>query len=98
MLNFLNTSRTRKLSLILKTQTRCVLNGPKRNAWKITKKLRQDAEKLDWSGLEWPVAIKDIGIFEQNNSDYAVNVFAYDEKKDFFILSDTGTLKKGKRQ
>ncbi|KAM7358527.1 uncharacterized protein ACRADG_003468 isoform 2-T2 [Cochliomyia hominivorax] len=37
--------------------------------------------RLDFSGLEFPLPIKDISIFERNNPHISVNVFGYDESK-----------------
>ena len=45
--------------------------------------LRKLANNYDWSGLKFPVAIKDISIFEMNN-DISVNVLSV-EDKDVYI-------------
>ena len=48
----------------------------KRDLEKVSSKLKEDSENLDWSGLEFPVKVEDISIFEENNP-YGVNVFGY---------------------
>ena len=45
--------------------------------------LRQFADNYDWSGLEFPVSVKDIGMFEANNN-ISVNVLGL-EGKDIYI-------------
>ena len=45
--------------------------------------LRKFADNYDWSGLKFPVAIKDINVFEMNN-DISVNVLLV-ENKDIYI-------------
>jgi hypothetical protein len=45
---------------------------------RISKKLRVDAKKFDWTGIEFPVTLKQINLFEKNN-DFAVNVYGYEE-------------------
>ncbi len=45
---------------------------------RITKKLREQAEKYDWSGIAFPTKVKDIHIWEKNNHKF-INVFGYDE-------------------
>ena len=45
--------------------------------------LRKFANNYDWSGLKFPVLIKDINIFEMNN-DISVNVLSV-EDKDVYI-------------
>ena len=44
-------------------------------------KLKPFAERYNWRGLEFPVAFKEIGKFEKNNS--AVNVLFVSEKRVF---------------
>jgi hypothetical protein len=59
------------------------LHPVERDSERITKILRLQAEKLDWRGIEFPVAIngKDIDKFERNNADVSVNVYGYEKKK-----------------
>ena len=54
------------------------LNPVDNNPHRITKELREQAEKYDWEGIEFPVKVKDIHVWEKNN-DRFVNVFGYDE-------------------
>ena len=55
------------------------LNPVNRNAERIDKNLRKQAEKqLKWDGIEFPVSLKDIGKFEKSN-DLSVNVFGYEK-------------------
>ena len=45
--------------------------------------LREFSNDYDWSGLKFPVSIKDINVFEMNN-DISVNVLSV-EDKDVYI-------------
>ena len=45
--------------------------------------LREFSNDYDWSGLKFPVSIKDINIFEMNN-DISVNLLSV-ENKDVYI-------------
>ncbi len=54
------------------------LNPVDNNPHRITKELREQAEKYDWEGIAFPVKVKDIHVWEKNN-DRVVNVFGYDE-------------------
>ena len=57
------------------------LNPVDRDSEKITKKLTEQAEKYDWSGITFPVKVKDIHIWEKNNKNKInINVFGYDEE------------------
>ncbi len=56
-------------------------NHPER----VTKKLRDQAEKLNWDGITFPTKVKDIHIWEKNN-DKLVNVFGYDEDKKIYSI------------
>ena len=42
--------------------------------------MRENSEKFDWPGVEFPASWKDIDIFEKHNP-YAINVFGYDDAK-----------------
>ena len=55
---------------------------------RITKKLRSNTSKLNWVGVEFPVQVDKIGIFEKNNPKYAVNVYGYD--KEVYIIRSSG--------
>ena len=50
--------------------------------------LKEFTDNYDWSGLEFPVSIKDIGKFETRNN-ISVNVLALDGK-DIYILRKGG--------
>ena len=54
------------------------LNPIDKNPERITKELKDQAEKYDWSGITFPVKLEDIKIWEKNNNKF-VNVFGYDE-------------------
>ncbi len=54
------------------------LNPTTSNPERITKELREQAEKYDWSGIAFPTKVKDIPIWEKNNHKF-INVFGYDE-------------------
>ena len=49
----------------------------KKNAERLSKRMREDSEKFDWAGIEFPVSLKQIDKFENNNP-YAINVFGYE--------------------
>ena len=49
----------------------------KKNAERLSKQMREDSEKFDWTGIEFPVSLKQIDKFENNNP-YAINVFGYE--------------------
>ena len=44
---------------------------------RLSKRMREDSEKFDWTGIEFPVSLKQIDKFENNNP-YAINVFGYE--------------------
>ena len=49
----------------------------KEHGERLSKQMRKDSEKFDWSGIEFPVSLKQIDKFENNNN-YAINVFGYE--------------------
>ena len=56
----------------------------KEHGERLSKQMRKDSEKFDWSGIEFPVSLKQIDKFEKQNN-YAINVFGYEKvdcKKD----------------
>ena len=55
------------------------LNPVGHNAERITKDLRRQAKDLDWTGLKFPVDLRQIDKFEMNNVDIVVHVFGYDK-------------------
>ena len=59
------------------------LNQVDKNAERITKELRQEAKKLDWSGIEFPMPLQKIDNFERRNPGIAIFVFGFDEKNVF---------------
>ena len=50
--------------------------------------MRLNSEKLCWDGLEFPVQVDKIGVFEKNNLKYAVNVYSYDKNVYAIRISD----------
>jgi len=54
------------------------LNPVDKNAERIDKTLRKQAERLKWAGIEFPVCLQDIGKFEKCK-DLSVNVFGYEK-------------------
>ena len=62
---------------------RCVvraLNPVKKNSERITKELIEQAKSLNWNGLKFPVDLKQIKTFENNNPSISINVFGYEEE------------------
>ena len=49
-----------------------------KNAERLSKQMRKDSEKFDWTGIEFPVSLKQIDKFENQNN-YAINVFGYEK-------------------
>jgi len=47
------------------------------NAERITKELREQAETLNWEGINFPMPLKYITKFEKQNHGISVNVFGY---------------------
>ena len=56
------------------------LNPVDKNPNRITKELIEQAKSLNWSGLKFPVDLKQIKIFEKNNPSISINVFGYEEE------------------
>ena len=56
------------------------LNPVKKNSERITKELIEQAKSLNWNGLKFPVDLKQIKIFENNNPSISINVFGYEEE------------------
>ena len=48
-----------------------------RDGERLSKQMRKDSEKFDWTGIEFPVSLKQIDKFENNNP-YAINVLGYE--------------------
>ena len=51
------------------------LNPVEKNSERITKELKDQSERLNWSGLRFPVDLKQIKIFEKFNPFISINVF-----------------------
>ncbi|XP_022799901.1 uncharacterized protein LOC111337802 [Stylophora pistillata] len=54
------------------------LNPVKKDQERITKILKEQAKKLKWDGIKFPMEVKDIHRFETLNPGIAVNVFEYE--------------------
>ena len=59
------------------------LNQVDKNSERISKELRKAAEKLNWSGIEFPVPLQKIENFERRNPGIAIFVFGFDGKNVF---------------
>ena len=55
------------------------LNPVEKNSERITKELKDQSERMNWSGLKFPVDLKQIAIFEKLNPEISINVFGYEE-------------------
>ena len=55
------------------------INPVDKNAERIDKGLREQANKLNWNGISFPTPIKDIDIFERNNPTVSINVLGYND-------------------
>ena len=54
------------------------LNPVEKNSERVSKELKDQSERLDWSGLKFPVDLKQIIIFEKNNPQTSINVFGFE--------------------
>ena len=54
------------------------LNPVEKNSERITKELKDQSERLDWSGLKFPVKLDQIVIFEKFNPSISINVFGFE--------------------
>ena len=54
------------------------LNPVEKNSERITKELKDQSERLDWTGLKFPVDLKQIIIFEKLNPQISINVFGFE--------------------
>ena len=50
----------------------------KEHGERLSKQMRKDSEKFDWTGVEFPVSLKQIDKFENQNN-YTINVFGYEK-------------------
>ena len=55
------------------------LNPIEKNSERITKELKDQSERLNWSGLRFPVDLKQIKIFEKFNPFISINVFGFED-------------------
>ena len=51
-----------------------------RDKERISKKLKVNAKKFNWDGIEFPVTLKQISLFEKNNEECSVNVYGYEKE------------------
>ena len=61
------------------------------------RKLRPFAERYDWEGLEFPLALNKISKFEKRNPDIAVNVLFVSKKKIFIARRSEFNSKREKQ-
>ena len=54
------------------------LHPVEKNSERITKELKDQSERLDWSGLKFPVKLNQIVIFEKFNPSISINVFGFE--------------------
>ena len=54
------------------------LHPVEKNSERITKILKYQSERLDWSGLKFPVKLDQIVIFEKFNPSISINVFGFE--------------------
>ena len=54
------------------------LNPVAKNSERITKELKDQSERLVWSGLKFPVKLDQIVVFEQLNPQISINVFGFE--------------------
>ena len=74
------------------------LNPVEKNSERITNELKEQSERLDWSGLKFPVKLDQIVIFEKLNPQISINVFGFEgdvyplrlskSKSDLLLISD----------
>ena len=56
------------------------LHPVEKNSERITNELKEQSERLDWSGLKFPVKLDQIVIFEKFNPQISINVFGFEDK------------------
>ena len=56
------------------------LNPVEKNSERITRELKDQSERLDWSGLKFPVKLGHIVIFEKFNPSISINVFGFEDR------------------
>ena len=56
------------------------LNPVEKKSERITNELKEQSERLDWSGLKFPVKLDQIVIFEKFNPQISINVFGFEDR------------------
>ena len=56
------------------------LNPVDQNSNRLTKELVKQSKSLNWNGLKFPVDLKQIKIFENNNPSISINVFGFEDE------------------
>ena len=54
------------------------LNPVEKNSERVSKELNDQSERLDWSGLKFPVKLGQVVIFEKKNPQISINVFGFE--------------------
>ena len=65
------------------------------NPHRIDKKLEEQAEELNWKGINFPASWKDIDKFEKNNPTISVNAYGYEYLIGVYPLSISDYIKRG---
>ena len=52
----------------------------KKEPQRLNNKMRENSEKFNWTGIDFPLSLKEIDKFEKQN-DYGICVITYDEKR-----------------
>ena len=58
----------------------------KANRERVTKKSRENAKLFNWTGIEFPMRITQVDLFEKNNPLYSVNVLGYERREGLYPL------------
>ena len=53
----------------------------KKDPQRLNKQMRENSEKFNWKGIEFPAKLKDIDKFEKQNPYYSINVHGYNKDK-----------------
>ena len=56
------------------------LNPVDKNPNRLTKELIEQSKSFNWEGLKFPVGLKEIKIFENNNPSISINVFGFEDE------------------
>ncbi|XP_065643126.1 uncharacterized protein LOC136074713 [Hydra vulgaris] len=57
------------------------LNPTAKNSENVDKDLKNQAEKINWDKIEFPVSLNQIKQFEKNNTDISINVYGYENSE-----------------